>query len=98
MRLQFKMLPLPVKLVLGLCGFAFAVASDGTDLSISRMASDLLAAEQATASNPVKEWTIDWQSDLEDVRSSLLNVGPSIDGKNLLEDILVGKSQTLKNL
>ncbi len=75
-----------------LCFFVISVTSDDArDLSISRIASDLLAAEQAAITNTVKEWTLDWQSDIEDVRSSLSTVGPSIDVKNLLEDILVGE-------
>lgn len=83
--------------LLCLCFFVISVTSDDAqDLSISRIASDLLAAEQAAVTNTVKEWTLDWQSDIEDVRSSLSTVGPPIDAKNLLEDILVGEFEKLQ--
>lgn len=70
---------------------SISVAHDAPDIaSIAMMANDLIASEQAATT--VKEWTLDWQSDPEEVRSSLKSIGPTVDPKKLLQDILVGKS------
>ncbi|XP_032796803.2 uncharacterized protein LOC116933011 [Daphnia magna] len=70
---------------------AISVASNVPDVSIAKMADDLLSSDQQqqfAVTNDIKEWTIDWHSDFEEVRSSLMAPGPSIDAKKLLEDIL----------
>lgn len=76
-----------------LCILSISVAHDDAPdvASIAMMANDLIAAEQAAATRTIKEWTLDWQTNPEEVRSSLLSVGPNVDPKKLLEDILVGK-------
>lgn len=57
-------------------------------LSVS-VANDV--AEQVVATKSVKQWALDWQSDPEEVKSSLMSIGPNVDPKSLLEDILLGK-------
>ena len=57
------------------------------------MADDFLSSspQQVVITNDVKEWTLDWMSDQEDVRTAMMTVRPSVDAKKLLEDILCGK-------
>lgn len=85
---------LPVQCITFLCLLvAISVAKDVSDVSIAKMAGDLLSAEQQpqfAITNDVKEWTIDWYSDIGDDRSSLTVAGPLVDPKKLLEDILCG--------
>ncbi|XP_057381387.1 uncharacterized protein LOC130703938 [Daphnia carinata] len=71
--------------------FAISVASNVQDESIAKMAIDVLSSEhqqQFAVTNDIKEWTIDWHSDFEEVRSSLMVPGSQVDAKQLLEDIL----------
>lgn len=86
--------------VLGLLCFVncwnSSLADDQPNVSIARLATDLLVTEQST--NVIKEWALDWQSDSEELRSSLMFIGPSFDAKKLFEDILVGKlTRRIKN-
>ncbi|KAI9553154.1 hypothetical protein GHT06_021047 [Daphnia sinensis] len=70
---------------------AISVAGHVPDVSIAKMADDLLSSErqqQFAVTNDMKEWTIDWHSDFEEVRSSLMAPGSPVDAKQLLEDIL----------
>lgn len=76
--------------LLSCCFLTTLVAKDVSDISISRMADGVLAAEQAASA--IKEWTLDWQPDSEEIRASLMSIDPAFDAKKLLEDVLVGKS------
>lgn len=99
LELQFEM-SLLVQCILCFL-LAISVASNVPDVSIAEMADDLLSSEQQqqfAVTNDIKEWTIDWHSDFEEVRSSLMAPGPSIDAKKLLEDILCGKSNIIFKL
>ena len=74
--------------------FAISVANNIPDESIAKMAESLLSSrpqQEVAITNDVKEWTLDWMSDQEDVRTAMMTSSPSVDTKKLLEDILCGE-------
>ena len=77
--------------MLSLLVLASLAVQEAPTKSIAKMVTDLMEPAPVPVAS-IKEWTIDWQADLDDeTRSAFIPSHQAVDLKKLMEDILIGK-------